>query len=110
MAMTTRTRNTRRPDTATPHHFDTNPIDSFWPSLSSLNKRSVARLRRCLLDPETTLSKEYPAYTEETPHVPLNLTDVQDELGEDTRPCSLTSTKVVLGNWCVLIVTGLVRR
>jgi hypothetical protein len=82
---------TPEPETCPPH--------SFWPSLSSLNKQSLARLRRCLLDPETTLATDYPRYTDEEPHVPLNLTDVQDEVGVDTRPCSLTSTKVILGNW-----------
>jgi hypothetical protein len=76
---------------------------SFWPSLSSLNKQSLARLRRCLLDPEITLATDYPRYTEDEPHVPLNLTDVQDEVGVDTRPCSLTSTKVILGNWWVRV-------
>jgi hypothetical protein len=82
-----------------PPEPETSPPHSFWPSLSSLNKQSLARLRRCLLDPETTLATDYPRYTDEEPHVPLNLTDVQDEVGVDTRPCSLTSTKVILGNW-----------
>jgi hypothetical protein len=90
--------------TETPHAVrtpepETSPPHSFWPSLSSLNRQSLARLRRCLLDPETTLATDYPRYTDEEPHVPLNLTDVQDEVGVDTRPCSLTSTKVILGNW-----------
>ncbi|KAI5452662.1 hypothetical protein NCC49_000411 [Naganishia albida] len=72
--------------------------DSFkiWPSVESRNKASLERLQKCL-DQPFTLLPDYPEY--DGPFEPIQLTSVDDRVEMDTRPCSKTATRVVLGNW-----------
>lgn len=69
-----------------------------WESMESRNKAALDRLQVCLDQPFPELS-DYPTYNSSQPFEPVTITSTDDRVGVDTRPCSKTATRVVLGNW-----------
>jgi hypothetical protein len=53
----------------------------------------------CLDQPFESLP-DYPEY--DSDFQPIQLESTDDRVEKDTRPCSKTATRVVLGNWYVL--------